>query len=89
MEADPFWVPPASHAEALVTGDEIGAPRPISVPGAGGFRVCALAAPPAPGRLRAMRFCVRAAGRVACRHAYSGLCGHCELSMPRVASGKS
>ncbi len=49
MEADPFWVPPASRAEALVTGDEIGAPRPISVLGAGGFRVCALAGLPVLG----------------------------------------
>jgi hypothetical protein len=31
---------PGPRAEALVTGDEIGAPRPISVLAAGGFRVC-------------------------------------------------
>jgi hypothetical protein len=39
MVAGPFGSPSASRAEALVTGDEIGAPRPISVLGAGGFRV--------------------------------------------------
>jgi hypothetical protein len=41
-----LWVPPAPHAEALVTGDVIGAPRPISVLAAGGFRVCAWTARP-------------------------------------------
>ena len=55
----PTWrptprVPPAPRAEALVTGDEIGAPCPISVLAAGGFRVCALAA--CSWRLKPMRF---------------------------------
>ena len=47
----PAWRPTLGsprppNAEALVTGNEIGAPCPISVLAAGGFRVCALAACP-------------------------------------------
>ena len=41
MEADPLGSPRPPNAEALVTGGEIGAPCPISVLAAGGFRVCA------------------------------------------------